>query len=167
MTPTCHPDKFWSIAAANNVHDFLQTDLAKELYKPGERQIMRQFADAMRAQVPMFGTNNPSGTAPMMARIGRMLMHGVLPAIGAAEHRLTGAVAGLLANQAANLAGQQSNLQSQTQLGTAGIGAQATLGAAQAGAGDETHAPDDTERRRLQCDAEALRCALHESPRRV
>ena len=56
---------------SDNLFEFLNgsgSDLAKVLYSPVERTEMLRLAQAVKMHVPIAGTTNPSGTAPMLSR---------------------------------------------------------------------------------------------------
>jgi hypothetical protein len=88
---------FESQALSQRLHEFLNesgSQLAKVLYSPKERDLMQKLASVYKQLIPFKGTTNPSGTAPMLARIAGGYRHTLLPLLGFHGGGLPGAVAG-------------------------------------------------------------------------
>lgn len=73
--------------------------LSHVLYTAEERGEMLKLASALKANIPIPGTTNPSGTAPMLAKIGAKLLHGALPLAGFTHGGIPGAVVGYAADR--------------------------------------------------------------------
>jgi hypothetical protein len=88
---------FESQALSQRLHEFLNesgSQLAKVLYSPKERDLMQKLASVYKQLIPFKGTTNPSGTAPMLARIAGGYRHTLLPLLGFHGGGFPGAVAG-------------------------------------------------------------------------
>lgn len=70
------------------------------LFTKEERTLMKQLAGVYRQMIPIKGTTNPSGTAPMLAKIARGAQHQLLPLLGFGHGGLPGAAAGVAADKA-------------------------------------------------------------------
>src|SRR6185312_11195145 len=65
-------------ALSQRLHEFLNEggkQLAQVLYSPKELDLMRKLASVYKQMIPVKGTTNPSGTAPMLARMAGGLRH--------------------------------------------------------------------------------------------
>ncbi|MDR3449087.1 MAG: hypothetical protein P4M15_04970, partial [Alphaproteobacteria bacterium] len=88
---------FESQALSQRLHEFLNesgSQLAKTLYTPRELELMSNLASVYKQMIPVKGTTNPSGTAPMLARMAGGLRHTLLPLLGLHGGGIPGAVAG-------------------------------------------------------------------------
>lgn len=86
--------EFEAQALSQRLHEFLNesgSQLAKTLYSPQELQLMRRLASVYRQMIPVKGTTNPSGTAPMLARMAGGLRHALLPLLGLTHGGIPGA----------------------------------------------------------------------------
>lgn len=87
---------------SDNLFEFLNgsgSDLAKVLYTPAERTEMLRLAQAVKSHIPLAGSTNPSGTAPMIAKIAGKIGHGILPTVGLMHGGIPGAIAGVVADK--------------------------------------------------------------------
>lgn len=87
---------------SDNLFEFLNghgSDLAKVLYLPTERTEMLRLAQAVKSHIPLAGSTNPSGTAPMMAKIAAKIGHGILPTVGLMHGGIPGAIVGAVADK--------------------------------------------------------------------
>lgn len=87
---------------SQRLYEFLNESgkpLAHVLFKPHERAEMLKLADALRANAPIPGTTNPSGTASMLARMGSRILHAGLPVAGFAQGGISGALAGFFVDK--------------------------------------------------------------------
>lgn len=83
---------------SQRLHEFLNGNgkpLSQVLYTQAERAEMAKFAAAVKAHAPIPGTTNPSGTAPMLAKMAGKASHLALPLFGAAHGGIVGAIAGV------------------------------------------------------------------------
>jgi len=88
---------------SDNLFEFLNgsgSDLSKVLYSPAERTEMLRLAQAVKMHVPIAGTTNPSGTAPMLSKIARGASHLFLPTVGLVHGGIPGAIVGAAADKA-------------------------------------------------------------------
>jgi hypothetical protein len=95
--------EFEAQALSQRLHEFLNesgSQLAKVLYSPKELDVMRKLAAVYKQMIPVKGTTNPSGTAPMLARVAGGLRHTLVPLLGLTHGGLPGAAAGALADKA-------------------------------------------------------------------
>lgn len=70
---------------------FLNTELARAVYTPNERMLMKAIADAHHRLVPVPGTTNPSGTAHTAAKLVSGARHQLLALFGFSHGGLPGA----------------------------------------------------------------------------
>lgn len=90
-------------ALAQRLHEFLNesgSGLAKTLFSAAERQQMAVLAKTYAQMVPPKGTTNPSGTAPMLARMANKASSNLLAMLGAAHSGFPGMAAGYAAQKA-------------------------------------------------------------------
>lgn len=85
---------------SQNLHGFLKSELAKTIYTPNERMLMKTIADAHSQQIPVAGSTNPSGTAPMLSKIARGAQSQLLGLFGFSHGGLPGAGVALAAGKA-------------------------------------------------------------------
>lgn len=81
-------------ALSQQLHQFLNgqgRELAETVFTERERNLIGQIADAYRRMIPVEGTTNPSGTAPMMAKIVGKLQNVLLPLLGFSQGGMVGA----------------------------------------------------------------------------
>jgi hypothetical protein len=84
-------------ALAQRISEFLNESgrpLARVLFTDAEQAEMRKLAGVYRRMVPLKGVTNPSGTAPMLAKIAKKASSHVGAMIGLGAHGLPGALAG-------------------------------------------------------------------------
>jgi hypothetical protein len=89
--------EFGPQALSQRLHEFLNESgkpLARVLFSKAERAEMAKLASVYKRMVPLKGTNNPSGTAPMLTKIAKGAMKNVLTMIGLATHGPVGAGVG-------------------------------------------------------------------------
>lgn len=101
---------------SQNLHNFLKSDLAKTIYTPNERMLMKTIADAHSKQVPVAGSTNPSGTAPMLSKIARGAQNQLLGLFGFSHGGLPGAGVAIAAGKALNWAGNRKAANEATRL---------------------------------------------------
>ncbi|UGA46668.1 hypothetical protein HU230_0011750 [Bradyrhizobium quebecense] len=85
-------------ALSQRLHEFLNgsgSQLAGVLYTDQERALMKQLAAVYKQMIPVKGTTNPSGTAPMLARIANGARSSLLPLLGFNAGGLPGAAVAL------------------------------------------------------------------------
>ncbi|WP_193395211.1 hypothetical protein [Bradyrhizobium pachyrhizi] len=81
-------------ALSQRLHEFLNgsgSQLAGVLFTDQERALMKQLAAVYKQMIPVKGTTNPSGTAPMLARIANGARSSLLPLLGFNTAGLPGA----------------------------------------------------------------------------
>src|SRR6185436_12049292 len=86
--------EFEAQALSQRLHEFLNesgSQLSKVLFSPKELQLMGQLASVYKQMIPVKGTTNPSGTAPMLAKIAAGARHSLLPLLGFSGGGLPGA----------------------------------------------------------------------------
>ena len=79
---------------SQRLHEFLNesgSQLSKVLFSPRELELMGQLASVYKQMIPVKGTTNPSGTAPMLAKIANGARHSLLPLLGFSGGGLPGA----------------------------------------------------------------------------
>lgn len=89
-------------ALSQRLHDFLHGDgkqLAEVLFSKRERELIQQMAGAYKRMIPVEGTTNPSGTAPMLAKIASKAQSILLPLLGFSHGGMAGAAAGVAASR--------------------------------------------------------------------
>jgi len=74
-----------------SIAKFLNTELAREVFTPNERMLMKTIADAHHKLIPIPGTTNPSGTAHTAAKLVQGARHQLLALFGFAHGGLPGA----------------------------------------------------------------------------
>jgi hypothetical protein len=70
---------------SERLHEFLNGNgkmLSHVLFTSQERDLMRKLAGVYQQMIPVKGTTNPSGTAPMLAKIANGARHTLLPLLG-------------------------------------------------------------------------------------
>ncbi|KRR21914.1 hypothetical protein [Bradyrhizobium retamae] len=111
--------QFEAQALSQRLHEFLNesgSQLSKVLFSPKELQLMGQLASVYKQMIPVKGTTNPSGTAPMLAKIASGARNSLLPLLGFSGGGLPGAAVafgvdrGLTAVGNANAARKATNL---------------------------------------------------------
>jgi hypothetical protein len=86
--------QFEAQALSQRLHEFLNesgSQLSKVLFSPKELQLMGQLASVYKQMIPVKGTTNPSGTAPMLAKIANGARNSLLPLLGFSGGGLPGA----------------------------------------------------------------------------
>ncbi|WP_316219380.1 hypothetical protein [Bradyrhizobium sp. SZCCHNR2026] len=99
---------FEAQALSQRLHEFLNesgSQLAQVLYSPKELDLMRKLAAVYKQMIPVKGTTNPSGTAPMLARMAGGLRQTLLPLLGLTHGGLPGAAAAYAADKAVTAVG--------------------------------------------------------------
>ena len=89
--------QFESQALSQRLHEFLNESgagLARVMFTKVERAEMAKLAGAHKSMTPLKGTTNPSGTAPMLAKIANKASANILTMLGLGAHGLTGALVG-------------------------------------------------------------------------
>jgi hypothetical protein len=61
--------------------------------------LMKQLAGVYKQMIPVKGTTNPSGTAPMLAKIAKGTQHQLLPLLGFGHGGVPGAIVGMAADK--------------------------------------------------------------------
>lgn len=92
---------------SQNIHNFLKSDIAEEMFSERERGLMKTFATAHKQMIPVAGTTNPSGTAPMLAKIASGARHTLLPLLGFSHGGVPGAAIGMAADKALSWVGNK------------------------------------------------------------
>ncbi len=90
--------QFEAQALSQRLHEFLNESgktLSQVLYTPAELAQMKTIAGAYKQMIPAKGTTNPSGTAPMLAKIAGRAQHTLLPLLGFSHGGLPGAALGV------------------------------------------------------------------------
>jgi len=94
--------EFEAQALSQRMHEFLNesgSQLAKVLYSPQELDLMRKLASVYKQMIPVKGTTNPSGSAPMLAKMATGLRGSLAPLLGFSHGGLPGAALGVLAEK--------------------------------------------------------------------
>ncbi|MGJ5028448.1 hypothetical protein ACQR1I_16500 [Bradyrhizobium sp. HKCCYLS2038] len=102
---------FEAQALSQRLHEFLNESggqLAQVLYSPKELDLMRKLAAVYKQMIPVKGTTNPSGTAPMLARMAGGLRQTLLPLLGLTHGGLPGAAAAYAADKAVTAMGNMN-----------------------------------------------------------
>jgi hypothetical protein len=90
-------EPFGPQALSTRLHDFLNGNgkpLARVMFSKAEREEMAKLASIYKRMTPLKGTTNPSGTAPMLAKIASRASDNVLALIGLGAGGVPGAIAG-------------------------------------------------------------------------
>ena len=93
---------FEAQALSQRLHEFVNesgSQLARALYSPQEIGLMKQLAGVYKQMIPVKGSTNPSGTAPMLARMAGGLRQSLLPLLGLTHGGLPGAAVGAVADR--------------------------------------------------------------------
>jgi hypothetical protein len=96
--------EFGPQALSQRLHEFLNESgksLSQVLFSPAERAQMAQLAAVYKQMIPPKGTTNPSGTAPMLARIANRSSSHILAMLGLAHGGIPGMAVGYGADKAA------------------------------------------------------------------
>lgn len=101
---------------SEQLHKFLSSQLAHEIYTTEERQLMKVIADAHSALIPVPGSTNPSGTAPMLTKAMKGMSNQLLTLFGFAHGGLPGAALGIGAGKALSWAGNRRAASQATKL---------------------------------------------------
>jgi hypothetical protein len=89
--------EFGPQALSQRLHEFLNESgkpLARVLFSKAERAEMAKLASVYKRMTPLRGTTNPSGTAPMLAKIAKKAGDNILALIGLGAHGVPGAIVG-------------------------------------------------------------------------
>lgn len=90
--------EFGPQALSQRLHEFINESgkpLARVLFSKTEREEMAKLASVYKRMTPLKGTTNPSGTAPMLAKIAKKAGDNLFAMIGlGTTHSLSGALAG-------------------------------------------------------------------------
>jgi hypothetical protein len=87
---------------SDNIFELLngsRSATAQALYSSAERTEMLRLAQAIKMHIPLPGTTNPSGTAPMLTKIAAKAAEGILPLAGLMHGGIPGAIVGAVANK--------------------------------------------------------------------
>jgi hypothetical protein len=106
-------------ALSQRLHEFLNesgSQLSKVLYTAKERKLMASLAAVYKQMIPVAGTTNPSGTAPMLARMASGLRHTLLPLLGLTHGGLPGAAVGAVADKGLTAISNANNARKATEL---------------------------------------------------
>lgn len=90
-------------ALSQRIHEFLNESgrsLAHVMFSQAERQQMQQLANVYKRMIPVKGTTNPSGTAPMLAKIANAASNNLLAMLGGVQGGFTGLAVGAGADRA-------------------------------------------------------------------
>jgi hypothetical protein len=110
---------FEAQALSQRLHEFLNesgSQLARVLYSPQELDLMRKLASVYKQMIPVKGTTNPSGTAPMLAKMASGLRHTLLPLLGLTHGGLPGAAVGAVADKGLTAISNANNARKATEL---------------------------------------------------
>jgi hypothetical protein len=110
---------FEAQALSQRLHEFLNesgSQLAKSLYSAQELALLKQLAGVYKQMIPVKGTTNPSGTAPMLAKMAGGLRHTILPLLGLTHGGIPGAVVGAVADKGLTAASNASAARKATSL---------------------------------------------------
>ncbi|MGJ4997312.1 hypothetical protein ACQR0Z_23010 [Bradyrhizobium sp. HKCCYLS3077] len=110
---------FEAQALSQRLHEFLNESggqLAQVLYSPQELDLMRKLAAVYKQMIPVKGTSNPSGTAPMLAKMAGGLRQTLLPLLGLTHGGLPGAAVAFAADKAVTAAGNLNAAHNATRL---------------------------------------------------
>lgn len=91
-------------------------DMARVMFTESERNNMKLLAQTYRKMIPVAGTTNPSGTAPMLAKIVDRTTNNLLSMIGAASGGFTGMAAGWAGEKVLKAAANQRAAKEATRL---------------------------------------------------
>lgn len=111
--------EFEAQALSQRLHEFLNesgSQLAKSLYSPQELDLMRKLANVYKQMIPVKGTTNPSGTAPMLARMAGGLRSTLLPLLGLTHGGLPGAAMGAVLDKGVTAARNANDARKATEL---------------------------------------------------
>lgn len=106
-------------ALSQRLHEFLNesgSQLAKTLYTPQELDLMRKLASVYKQMIPVKGTTNPSGTAPMLARMAGGLRSTLLPLLGLTHGGIPGAAMGAVLDKGVTAARNAGDARKATEL---------------------------------------------------
>lgn len=110
---------FEAQALSQRLHEFLNESgsaLAKVLFSARELQLMGQLASVYKQMIPVKGTTNPSGTAPMLAKIANGTRASLLPLLGFNAGGLPGAAVALGVDKGLAAVGNVNNARKATEL---------------------------------------------------
>jgi hypothetical protein len=110
---------FEAQALSQRLHEFLNESgsaLAKTLYSESEIALMKQLAAVYKQMIPAKGTTNPSGTAPMLAKMAGGLRSSLLPLLGLTHGGLPGAAAAIGVDKGLAAIGNARQARKATQL---------------------------------------------------
>ncbi|WP_143062823.1 hypothetical protein [Bradyrhizobium sp. OK095] len=111
--------EFEAQALSQRLHEFLNesgSQLARTLYSPQEIDLMRKLASVYKQMIPVKGTTNPSGTAPMLARMAGGLRSTLLPLLGLTHGGLPGAAMGAVLDKGVTAARNANDARKATEL---------------------------------------------------
>jgi hypothetical protein len=104
---------------AERMHEFLNGNgapLSHVLFSPEERGLMKKLAGVYKQMIPVKGTTNPSGTAPMLAKIANGARHTLLPLLGFTHGGIPGAAVAYGMDKAFNALGNAKAARNATKL---------------------------------------------------
>lgn len=111
--------EFEAQALSQRMHEFLNesgSQLAKTMFSPKELTLMRDLASVYKQMIPVKGTTNPSGTAPMLAKMAGGIRKTLLPLLGFTHGGLPGAALAMGADKAVTAIGNANNARKATEL---------------------------------------------------
>jgi hypothetical protein len=111
--------EFEAQALSQRLHEFLNesgSQLARTLYTPQEIDLLRKLASVYKQMIPVKGTTNPSGTAPMLARMAGGLRSTLLPLLGLTHGGLPGAAMGAVLDKGVTAARNANDARKATEL---------------------------------------------------
>jgi hypothetical protein len=111
--------QFEAQALSQRLHEFLNgsgSQLSKVLFSPRELELMGQLASVYKQMIPVKGTTNPSGTAPMLLKIANGARQSLLPLLGFNAGGLPGAAVALGVDKGLAAVANANNTRKATEL---------------------------------------------------
>jgi hypothetical protein len=87
-------NEYTALQKSKRLSDYLESGVSKVANTAKERAEMAKLASVYKRMVPLPGTTNPSGTAPMLAKVARKAGENILALIGLGAHGVSGAIVG-------------------------------------------------------------------------
>ena len=112
-------------ALSQRLHGYLNSPLSKVLNTQQELDLIRNLASVYKQMIPVRGTTNPSGTAPMLAKMASGMRHTLLPLLGLTHGGLPGAGLAFVADKGLTAVGNANAARKASELF---YGPQATRG---------------------------------------
>ncbi|MCA6114242.1 hypothetical protein J6524_04770 [Bradyrhizobium sp. WSM 1738] len=110
---------FEAQALSQRLHEFLNgsgAQLSKVLFSARELELMSQLASVYKQMIPVKGTTNPSGTAPMLAKIANGARASLLPLLGFSGGGLPGAAIAFAVDKGAAKVAEKNAARKATEL---------------------------------------------------